>query len=485
VTAVPDPATRRGFLGAGASAALALGAAGPARAADRPNVIVIVVDTLRADHVYGDRARTPNMDALRREGISFTRAYPEALPTVPVRNTLLSGRRQFPFRGWHDWRGLLDSPGWAPLTHVRSSWTSALRRAGYFTAYVTDNPFLGYSLPYRPLRHSFHRFVRTGGEIGGRRTGVSRHELRHWMHPALHHDAKAFERMRRYLSNGRYSHDETHSFAARVFANGALMLSQAATRRPFALVVDTYEPHEPWTPPRKYINLYGDPDHRGPEPGMPRYGKVDKWSRGDASALVSRMHALYAAEVTMTDRWLGFFLDHLHDLGLERDTAIVLVGDHGFMFGEYGYTGKISSELHPVLMRVPLVVVDPARRRAGRASDYLAQTHDVAPTLLSLAGVRAPRDMTGHDLSPLFERRRPRERKLAYGGYANSMYVRTRRWKLITDNRGHHKRLYDLAHDPDETHNVAHRHPARAAAMYDAVARRAGGRPPYYTNSRA
>ena len=202
---------------------------------------------------------------------------------------------------------------------------------------------------------------------------------------------------------------------------------------------------------------------------MPRDGKVDKWSRGDASALGSRMHALYAAEVTMTDRWLGFFLDHLHDLGLERDTAIVLVGDHGFMFGEYGYTGKISSELHPVLMRVPLVVVDPARRRAGRASDYLAQTHDVAPTLLSLAGVRAPRDMTGHDLSPLFERRRPRARKLAYGGYANSMYVRTRRWKLITDNRGQHKRLYDLAHDPDETHNVAHRHPARAAAMYDAV----------------
>ena len=120
VTAVPDHTTRRGFLGAGASAAaLGLGAAGAARAADRPNVVVIVVDTLRADHVYGDRARTPNMDALRREGISFTSAYPEALPTVPVRNTLLSGRRNFPFRGWHDWRGLLDSPGWEPL-HARA-----------------------------------------------------------------------------------------------------------------------------------------------------------------------------------------------------------------------------------------------------------------------------------------------------------------------------------------------------------------------------
>ncbi len=146
VTAVPDPRDAAWLSGRRCVRRRpGAGRRGAARAADRPNVIVIVVDTLRADHVYGDRARTPNMDALRREGISFTSAYPEALPTVPVRNTLLSGRRQFPFRGWHDWRGLLDSPGWAPLTHVRSSWTSALRRAGYFTAYVTDNPFLGFS----------------------------------------------------------------------------------------------------------------------------------------------------------------------------------------------------------------------------------------------------------------------------------------------------------------------------------------------------
>ena len=168
------------------------------------------------------------------------------------------------------------------------------------------------------------------------------------MHPALHHDAKAFERMRRYLANGRYSHDEARSFAARVFGNGALMLEpggHAGGRS--RSCVDTYEPHEPWTPPRKYIDLYGDPDHRGRSRGCRATGRSTSWSRGDASALVSRMHALYAAEVTMTDRWLGFFLDRLHDLGLERDTAIVLVGDHGFMFGEYGYTGKISSLAPP------------------------------------------------------------------------------------------------------------------------------------------
>jgi arylsulfatase A-like enzyme len=470
--------TRRRFLEAGASvaAAAALGEAAWPRAADRPNVVLIVVDTLRADHVYGSRARTPNMDALAREGLRFLRAHPEAMPTVPARNSILSGRRVFPFRGWHDWRGLLESPGWEPLQQVQSALTTVLRRAGYWTAYVTDNPFLGFSLPYLPLRRSFNRFVRTGGQIGGRRAPVSGRELRHWVHPGIA-DAGMRERMRRYLANGAYAHDESHSFAARVFSDAARVLEMAASRRPFALVIDTYEPHEPWTPPRRYVDLYGDRDYRGPEPGMPLYGRVENYpSRG----LLARMRTLYAAEVTMTDHWLGHFLDRLHELGLERETAIAVVSDHGFLLGEHGWTGKISSVLHGPLIRVPLVIVDPRRRRAGGASRFLAQTHDIAPTLLSLAGLRPPPAMTGIDLTPLLRGRRPRQRTLAYGGYANTLYARTDRWKLICENNGAGRRLYDLAHDPGERWNLASRESSRAQALYEAVVRRTSGRPPVY-----
>ena len=131
------------------------------------------------------------------------------------------------------------------------------------------------------MRRSFNRFVRTGGQIGGRRTGVSDREMRHWLFPALEHDAKARLRMRKYLANGHNAHDESRSFAARVFTNGVRLLDQAATQRPFALVLDTYEPHEPWTPPRKYIDLYDDPDYHGPEPGMPRYGLISDYMRGE------------------------------------------------------------------------------------------------------------------------------------------------------------------------------------------------------------
>ena len=107
--------TRRGFLQAAGLSAVALAARDVTLARpheDGPDVVVIVFDTLRSDHVFGDRARTPNMDALAREGLSFTRVYPGAMATVPARNTILSGRRQFPFRDWHDHEDLTGSPGW-------------------------------------------------------------------------------------------------------------------------------------------------------------------------------------------------------------------------------------------------------------------------------------------------------------------------------------------------------------------------------------
>jgi arylsulfatase A-like enzyme len=482
--------TRREFIqaaGASAAAGAAVTACSrepsyAARRPDGPNVVVIIIDTLRADHVYGDRARTPNMDFLLREGLRFTRAFPEAMPTVPARNSILGGRRMFPFRGWHDYPGLLMSPGWSPIPSVEKTFTSYLRRAGYWTAYVTDNPFLGYSSPYERLQRSFDLFIRHGGQIGVAKppSSVSRREVRHWLHPKIR-DRDHWVRLRRYLANGRYWHDDTHSFAARVFRSGATALEQAVGNAPFALIVDTYEPHEPWTPPRRYINEYGDPDYRGPEPSMPRYRRVSNWLEADERDFVlGRLRALYAAEVTMTDRWLGVFLDRLHELRLERETVIVLVADHGIQLGEHGWTGKISIALHPVLTRVPLVLVDPERRLAGSANDYFASTHDVGPTLLQIAGVRKPEIMTGVDLSRFLRGRRPPERPLAYGGYRNNHYVRTDRWAYMSDNRMLAPRLFDLSTDPDESRNVAERHPGVVNDLQEALTWRAGGRPPYY-----
>jgi arylsulfatase A-like enzyme len=470
-----DP-TRRQFLGAAVAAGLDV----RLRAEDRPNVVLIVIDTLRTDHVYGKRARTPNMDALARRGLSFSRCYPEAMPTVPARRSIMTGRRVFPFTGWRPYRGMIGDPGWAPIADPDLAFTSILRRAGYWTGCVSDNPFVGFARSYAPFRASFHRFVAKGGQAGGTGAGVSDAELRHWLPPALE-DPESRERMRRFLSTARYSHDEDNCFAARVFRAGARMLDVAARRRPFALVLDSFEPHEPWTPPRRYVDMYGDPDYRGPEPAKPYYAPVSRYLHGRTGAvLLERMRALYAAEVTMTDRWLGVFLDRLHALRLDRETIVVLVSDHGIYLGDHGLTGKSSVTLHPPLIRVPLIVVDPRGRHAGRTSSWFASTHDVAPTILSLAGMPVPRRMDGADLSRLLEGRRPPERPYAFGGYGNSFFVRSERWAMFGTNRGRGLHLYDRGPDGAETRNVAGAHPGKAAELYGVVRRRAGRRLPTY-----
>jgi arylsulfatase A-like enzyme len=447
---------------------------------DRLNLVLIVIDTLRTDHVYGKRARTPNMDALARRGLSFSRCYPEAMPTVPARRSIMTGRRVFPFTGWRPYRGMIGEPGWAPIADPDLAFTSILRRAGYWTGCVSDNPFVGFARSYAPFRASFDRFVAKGGQAGGTGAGVSDAELRHWLPPALE-DAESRERMRRFLGNARYSHNEDNSFAARVFRAGARMLDVGARRRPFALVLDSFEPHEPWTPPRRYIDMYGDPDYRGPEPAKPYYAPVSRYLHGrNGEVLLERMRALYAAEVTMTDRWLGVFLDRLHALRLERETIVVLVSDHGIYLGDHGLTGKSSVLLHPPLIRVPLIVVDPRGRHAGRTSSWLASTHDIAPTILSLAGVPVPRRMDGADLSRLVEGRRPPPRPYAFGGYGNSFFVRTERWAMFGANRGRGFHLYDRRRDVAETRNVAGAHPGKVAELQGVVRRRAGRRLPTY-----
>jgi len=473
--------TRRRFIQA--SAAAATGTLLPidnafARRPDGPNLLLIVIDSLRADAVYENKIHTPNIDELVRQGVRFTSAYPEAMPTVPARNSLLGGRRTFPFHGWHDYPGLLDSPGWSPLRDVPQSLPAALRSAGYWTSYVTDNPFLGFADPYAPLRRSVNSFVRTGGQIGGSHpiSSVPKKVLHHWLHPSIY--PEKLHRVGKYLANSRYWNDEHKSFAAKVMTHGVHALEVGAFKQPFALIVDCYEPHEPWTPPRPYVDMYGK--WKGPEPAMPQYGKVSKWLEPhERGPVVRRLRELYSAEVTMTDRWLGHLLDRLHDLNLENRTVIGLVSDHGILLGEHGWTGKISTALHPALTNIPMVMIDPARRRAGASSDWYASTHDVAPTLLSMVGVKAPNRMNGVDMSPVFDDKPLPRRDYAMGGYGNSFYIRTRRWAMWARNAPRHFHLFDKKHDPSEGNDIAHRNPGMVHHLYGVV-RSKVGRLPYY-----
>ena len=479
---------RRRFLGvAGAGVAgAALGGLGIKElaedAASRQNIVLIIIDSLRSDHLrcYGnDVIRTPNLDALARESVRFTRVYPEAMPTVPARRSILTGRRAYPFRGWEPWLGLAKRPGWSPIMPGTETLLTTLRRAGYWTGYVTDNPFLGFGDFFEPFRRTVREFVPLRGHRKYRPTapGISRQDALHFLPPGQLRTPEDIERMRHYLFNNGNVVNEEQQAAARVFTRAGQALEDAKGSKPFCLVVDSFDPHEPWTPPRKYMNLYGDPDYRGPEVGVVNYRPADYLSERS----IKRLKVAYKAEVTMTDRWLGRFMDRLHDLKLEDDTAIMLVSDHGVYLGERNWTGKSDSKLHPELIQVPMMMRDPQGAGAGTASDYFATTVDVAPTLFSMAGLRAPRFFDGTDLSPIANGNEPEEkRRFAYGGYSSWTFIRDERWKLIVRNDKAEYSLFDLEADPGEHRNVAQAHPKQVDRLWREVLRKAGGRPPYY-----
>jgi arylsulfatase A-like enzyme len=483
---VPRDVSRRDLLRAGSAGALGyatlgLGGAG-AQSPARMNVVVVVMDSLRADHVYGSRARTAAWDRLGRQGVRFLNAHPEGMPTIPTRRSIMSGKRVYPFRGWHPFRGLPPQPGWEPVGIDGEMWTSTLGRAGWTTGYVTDNPHL--LLPvHKRFRQKFDRVELVEGQVPGHKAKrhVSRRELDHHLPRALR-GTRAEPRMRNYLAWNPPGRDEKDYNAAKVFRNGMSWIEWARAHQPFALVIDSFDAHEPWDAPRRLIDLYGPPGPSGVEPIQPfptpaaRASEVDLTKR-----LLRRMRQLYAAEVTMVDVWLGRFLDRLENLGLAENTLVVLISDHGVLLGERGWVGKRYSEMHEELTHVPFAMRHPARKGRGRTSNYFASPHDVGPTVLSVLGVGEPRGMNGVDLSPLFDGRAPR-RKRTYRTAAYNTYLSASdgRWLLIAGDHREELRLYDRKRDRYERHNIAHRHPKQVHRLWSHILHDAGGRLPHF-----
>ncbi len=442
------------------------------------NVVVVVMDSLRVDHIYGSRARTPSWDKVAREGLRFANAYPEGMPTIPARRAIMAGRRTFPFRGWSPrWDGLPPQPGWSPVGGDGEMWTQVLQRNGWTTGYVTDNPHLLLGV-HKRFRAKFDRVELVDGQVPVRRKPkrrVSQRQVDHHL-PRSVRDSRAEPRMAAYLAVNPRDRDEKDYAAAKVFRDAMGWIDWARVKQPFALVVDSFDAHEPWDAPRRLVDLYGPPSPSGVEPIQPFATPAGEWRElGLSQGLLRRMRQLYAAEVTLVDVWLGRFLDHLANLGLAENTLVVLLSDHGVLLGEYGWVGKRYSEMHQELTHIPYVIRHPEGKARGRTSRYYASTHDVGPTVLSILGVDPAEGMDGADLSPLLDGKPPR-RKRGYRTASYNTFVSAGddRWLLIAGSRRQELRLYDRRSDPHERRNVAAANPAQVRRMWSMIRRDAG-----------
>jgi arylsulfatase A-like enzyme len=469
--------TRRDFLkavGAGAAGTALL--AGAAYASDKgpeTNVVLVIIDSLRKDHVgaYGNTwIETPNLDALAEESLRFTRAYPESLPTICARRAIHTGLRTWPFRDRPSEQASAPAYGWLPIPPDQVTLAETLEAAGYQTVLVTDTyhqfrPPMDFNRGFK-----VYHWIR-GQEKDRYRPPLSASDEEAREQYLLHGEAK---KARQYLGNIRGRETEGHWFAPRVFMRATELLEGASRREPFFLVVDSYDPHEPWDPPERYTSLY-DEDYDGPEPFTSLYGSDDYLTERQ----LKRMRALYAGEVTMVDRWLGHFLDRMAELDLFENTLLVLLSDHGHALGEHGYTGKPHYALWPELTDIVFMVRHPAGKSGGGSSDHYASTHDVAPTILGFLGMESP--MEGRDLSAIFDGKGPGSRPHFTLGYSDFVWARDERYAMFGRNDGMRARLYNLRADPEMNEDVAGANPDVVKRMFEEyVIGDAGGPLPTY-----
>jgi arylsulfatase A-like enzyme len=462
--------TRRDFLktaGAGLAGTALLGGSGCARfrsQASGMNVILIILDTLRKDHVgaYGNNwIKTPNLDALAKESVRFTRAYPDAMPTIQARRAIHTGMRTFP----------VEAPayGWTSIPEEQPTLAEVLEAAGYQTMLVTDT----YHQFYPHM--NFHRGFKVYHWIRGQEndpfkppSSLSEVEMRrrYLIYGGGH-------KARQYLANvqGRRKSEEDW-FAPKVFIDAMELLEGARRREPFFLVVDCYDPHEPWDPPEKYISLYDPDGYEGKEPLNDKYGKDDYLT--DRQLL--RMRALYSAEVTMTDRWLGNFLHRAQELEVMENTLLILLSDHGHALGEHGYIGKLAYALWPELTDIVFLLRHPEGKRAGEVSEYYASTHDLAPTVLGALDIEPPRPMEGQDLSVLLDGKEPEPRDHFTSAYKDHVWSRDENYVMFARTDGTEAKLYDARTDPQQTSDLAEDAPETVEKMFEEyVLKDAGG----------
>ena len=444
------------------------------------NIVLVIIDSLRQDHVgaYGNEwISTPHLDAFACEAVKFTRCYPESLPTLPVRRALHTGSRTFPYHGHHDYKGdFSGAPGWGPIPEDQDTMAEVLREAGYRTAFVTDCYH-----QFKPSKN-FHRgfdewrWIR-GQEADPYRSGprVSWEDIGRHMATSPEKDPGMANFLRTYLGNNAYRHTEQDYYPARVFTEASRWIWDNQDAKNIFVVVDSFDPHEPWDPPVYYRRMY-DPDDDAVDLIQSIYGP---WEGRIAPRNLKRLQANYCGEVTLVDRWFGYFMDTLRVTGRLDDSVVAVISDHGHNIGyEPGDKGLVSKQGHPMTHGVAdlvMMVRHPEGQAAGETYDGLLYNHDLTATLYSLAGIEPRQSLDGLDFWPKVLSSDSNARDHVTIAWGPLVTVTTDDWWYNANIWGEGELLYRLREDPNLEHSLAESKPDVCRDLLGLAVQDAGG----------
>lgn len=393
---------------------------------NRPNIIIIAIDTQRADHLscYGyGRLTSPHIDQFASQGVLFEEAYSEHIPTHPGYTTLFTGKDVFAHQIVSQGGKIDLDPGIRQIAEI-------LQEQGYFTG-AADN-----------LGRWFDR-------------GFDAYEQYKW-------DQSGSEWRKAEAVNEKFL---------------PLLTRAAEQNKPFFLFAHYWDPHTPYLPPAPFNRMFytgneKDPSNHSMDPVFafePFTNYFQRWMGGVTD--IEFPKAQFDAEIAYVDAALGHVFNHLDVLGLTENTLVVLTSDHGEVLDEhpcwFDHHGLYEPNLHiPLLMRLP------GRLPAGKRVQGFARLLDVAPTILEAVGlteVARGEQMQGKSLwntAGAKGRRRTGidELYLTECTWMRKRGWRTREWKLIQALEPDiHDfptlELYNLRDDPGEQHNLADARP--------------------------
>lgn len=398
------------------------------RPAEPVNIVLISIDSLRADHVgaYGYAPRTsPTLDRLAADGALFENSVAESSWTLPTHITMLTGLSTLA-------HGVDHFVG-SRLEESVTTLAERLRDAGYVTLGVYSGPYLH---PYFGFGKGFETYL-----------GVLE-ELPAAEQPSYTGGSEIEQRIM--AANAR-SH---RSITSPEITERAINFLHAFGDKRFFLFLHYFDVHYDYIPPEDLWRKF-DPDYEGTVTG-------EKYNRNSAihpdmdAEDLRHVIALYDAEILYTDRYIGRFVDALDAAGLSDETLIVVTSDHGDEFFEHGNKGHART-LYDEVILVPLIARLPGRIPAGLRVSEQVRHLDIAPTLLSFAGLEV--DLEGEDL---------REPLTAGGGFPSPGAVSTLRrnghWlslrvpgiKYLVHREASSvtERVHDLRRDPGEQQPV-------------------------------
>jgi len=427
----------------------------------RPNIVFLFADDQPASctgYAGNQAIKTPHLDALARRGTVFTNAFVTTAICCSNRACILTGQTMRR-HGITDFRTPLSEEAFA------KTYPDLLRKAGYRTGYLG-------------------KYAVGNPDLHPAELALPEPEFDFWY---------GFPQSISF----KQTVDGKPRFLTQVMTEKAIEFVETDDHRPFCLTVAFKEPHGPFN--------YFDPNAKNPYadrqlPPSPTFTVADfenqpEFIRNSLNASVSRELLenpdRYQAElrtfyrtVTRADQAVGEILSALKRLRLEENTVVIYSSDHGSLLGDHGLTGKWL--MYENSIRVPLIIYDPricsvaenvpegSEVQMSRSRDEIVLSIDLAPTMLSIAGVPLPDSMEGRDLMPLVRQESkpwrshfyyehsytPEDKKRAPIPHTEG--IRTARWKYVrySDQQPVYEQLFDLDSDPLERHNVIEKYAA-------------------------